>query len=99
MSQKVEVLLRDNVRDLGRCGDVVKVTPGYARNFLLPRRIAVEATEDNKRAMTRRRAVLDREEAQRTAEIEARVAALSGIVVKTSGKADDEGRLYGSVNA
>jgi large subunit ribosomal protein L9 len=99
MARKVEVLLRDNVKDLGRCGDVVKVAPGYARNYLLPRRIAVTANEDNKRAMVRRRALLDAEEATRTAEIQARVASLSGIVVKTSGKADEGGQLYGSVNA
>ena len=99
MANKTEVLLRENVKELGRCGDVIRVAPGYARNYLLPRRIAVAATEDNKRAMQRRRAVLDAEEAQRDAEIQSRVAALSGVVVKTSGKADEGGRLYGSVNA
>jgi large subunit ribosomal protein L9 len=97
--QKVEVLLRDHVKTLGRCGDVVRVPLGYARNYLLPRRIAVEANEDNKRAMVRRRAVLDAEEAQRSAEIQARVSALAGVVVKTSGKADESGHLFGSVNA
>jgi large subunit ribosomal protein L9 len=97
--QKVEVLLRDHVKSLGRCGDVVRVPLGYARNYLLPRRIAIEANEDNKRAMIRRRAVLDAEEAQRNAEIQARVSALAGVVVKTSSKADDNGHLFGSVNA
>jgi large subunit ribosomal protein L9 len=99
MAKNVEVLLRDHVKSLGRCGDVVKVSPGYARNYLLPRRIAVAATDDNKRAMVRRRAILDAEEAQRSAEIKARVDALAGVVVKTSGKADDNGHLFGSVNA
>ena len=99
MARKVEVLLREHVRDLGKCGDIVKVAPGYARNFLLPRRVAVEATEDNKKAMLRRRAVLDAEEAKRSAELEARIAALAGVVVRTSGKADEGGHLYGSVNA
>ena len=97
--QKVEVLLRDHVKTLGRCGDVVRVPLGYARNYLLPRRIAVEANEDNKRAMVRRRALLDVEEAQRNAEIQARISALAGVVVKTSGKADETGHLFGSVNA
>jgi large subunit ribosomal protein L9 len=99
MSQKVEVLLRDNVKDLGRCGDVVKVAPGFARNYLLPRRIAVAANDDNKRAMERRRKLLDAEEAVRNAEIDARIAAVSGIVLTTRGKADESGHLYGSVNA
>jgi large subunit ribosomal protein L9 len=99
MSQKVEVLLRDNVKDLGRCGDVVKVAPGYARNYLLPRRIAVSANDDNKRAMERRRTKLDAEEALRNAEIDARITAVSGIVLTTRSKADENGHLYGSVNA
>ena len=97
--QNVEVLLRDHVKSLGRCGDVVKVSLGYARNYLLPRRIAVAANEDNKRGMVRRRAILDLEESERNAEIQARIAALAGVVVKTSGKADDNGHLFGSVNA
>ena len=99
MARKTEVLLRDHVKDLGRCGDVVRVTAGFARNYLLPRRIAVSATDDNKRAMQRRRTRLDAEEAVRNAEIDARIAAVSGIVVTTSGKADESGHLYGSVNA
>lgn len=97
--KSVEVLLRENVPSLGKCGDVVKVAAGYARNYLMPRRIAVQATDENKRVMSRRRAVLDLEEAERNAEIEARVHALSAVVVKTTEKADDTGRLYGSVSA
>lgn len=99
MSQKVEVLLRDNIKTLGRCGDVVRVAQGYARNYLLPRRLAVTANEENKKAMVRRRALLDAEEAQRNAEIAARVASLNGIMVATKVKADENGHLYGSVNA
>lgn len=97
--KNVEVLLRENLKDLGRCGDVVKVSPGYARNYLLPRRMAVEANDDNKRAMARRRVKLDAEEAVRNAEIDARVASLATIEIKTTGKADETGQLYGSVNA
>ena len=99
MKRKMEVLLRESVKDLGRCGDVVQVAPGFARNYLLPRKLAIDATEDNKRAMLRRRGRLEVEESQRSAETQARVAALSGLVLKTSGKADQDGHLYGSVNA
>jgi large subunit ribosomal protein L9 len=95
----VEVLLRERVEGLGRCGDVVRVRPGFARNFLLPRRLAVAATEENKRAMQRRRVRLDVEEAARKAEIDARVAALSAVRVVAHGRADEGGHLYGSVNA
>ena len=97
--KNVEVLLRENIRDLGRCGDVVRVRPGYARNYLIPKRLAVAASEDNKRLMLRRRTRLDAEEAVRTVELDARVAALSGLALSTSQKADDNGHLYGSVNA
>ena len=99
MKTKVEVLLRENVAPLGRCGDVVKVAAGYARNYLLPRRLAVQANDDNKGAMLRRRAKLEVEETRRAAEVGARVAALASVVVRTSGKADEKGHLYGSVSA
>jgi large subunit ribosomal protein L9 len=97
--KNVEVLLRDHVENLGRCGDVVRVKPGYARNYLLPLRLAVSATEENKRMMQRRRVRLDAEEAARSAEIDARVAAFEGVTVTTGMRADEHGHLYGSVNA
>ncbi|MBI5362704.1 MAG: 50S ribosomal protein L9 [Planctomycetes bacterium] len=99
MSRKLEVLLRENLKDLGKCGDVVRVAPGYARNFLIPRRLATEANEENKRLMARRRIRLDAEEVKRNAEIDARVAKLAGAIVSTSGKADEGGHLFGSVSA
>lgn len=99
MANKVEILLREHIKDLGRCGDVVKVNAGFARNYLLPRKLAVGANEENKKAMMRRRAILDVEESKRNAEIEARVASLNGIMVMTKVKADEAGHLYGSVNA
>jgi large subunit ribosomal protein L9 len=99
MKTRVEVLLREHITNLGRCGDVVQVASGYARNFLLPRKLAIQATEDNKRAMLRRRAKLDADDARKAKETRARVETLSGVSVKTSGKADESGQLYGSVNA
>jgi len=95
----MEVLLREHVANLGRCGDVVRVAPGYARNYLLPRRLAVTATEDNKKQMVRRAARLEVEEAQQAASIAGRVAQLSTLRVETSQKADEQGHLYGSVSA
>jgi large subunit ribosomal protein L9 len=97
--KNVEVLLRENIKTLGKCGDVVRVKPGFARNYLMPRKLAVEANEDNKRAMARRRKVLDAEEAKRDAEVEARVATLAGVALKSTVRADEHGHLYGSVNA
>ncbi len=99
MRSKVEVLLRENLTDLGKCGDVVEVAPGYARNYLLPRKLAIQANEENKKAMLRRRARLDAEDAAKAKETLARVDVLNGVVLKTSGRADEGGHLYGSVNA
>ena len=95
----VEVLLREHVTDLGRCGDVVRVKVGYARNYLLPRMIAISATEENKRSMQRRRERLDADEAARSAEIAERVAFFSGLVLTTEQRVDESGHLFGSVNA
>ncbi len=89
---KTEVLLRENLKNLGKCGDIVRVAPGYARNFLLPRKLAMQATEENKKAMAKRRAMLDVEEARQTAEIVAKVQALAGVTLSTTMKADENGR-------
>lgn len=95
---KVEVLLRENLKNLGKCGEVVRVAPGYARNYLLPRKLATQATGENIKAMAKRRVKLDAEEAQKTAEIVAKVQALSAVALSTKMKADDTGHLYGSLN-
>ena len=95
----VEVLLRENLDPLGRCGDVVRVKAGYARNYLVPKRLAITATPDNLKAMERRRLRLDAEDAERMAEIETRLKVLSAVRLTTVQKADENGHLYGSVNA
>ncbi len=95
----MEVLLREHIDPLGRCGDVVTVRAGYARNYLLPSRLAVQATPDNMKAMERRRLKLDAEEAEWMAGIETRVLVLGGTKLTTVRKCDDNGHLYGSVNA
>ena len=99
MANKVEVLLRENLKNLGKCGEVVRVAPGYARNYLLPQRLATEATAENAKAMAKRRTRLDAEEAQKTAEIVSKVQALSAVALSTKMKADESGHLYGSLNA
>jgi large subunit ribosomal protein L9 len=95
----IEVLLREHVRHLGRCGDVVRVAPGYARNFLLPRGLASPATEDNKRQIVRRVARLALEEAEKAEEVAVAVALLSELTVTAHERADENGHLYGSVPA
>jgi len=98
MASKVEVLLRENLKHLGKCGEVVRVAPGYARNYLLPHRLATQATAENAKAMAKRRTRLDAEEAQQTAEMLAKVQALSAVALSTKMKADESGHLYGSLN-
>ena len=97
--RNVQVLLRENVDNLGIIGDVVSVAPGYARNYLLPRKIAIAATPENTKMMERRRVrYLASVEAQ-AAEVEERIAAISRVRLTASEKADDTGTLYGSVSA
>jgi len=93
-----EILLREHVKDLGRCGDIVRVAPGYARNYLIPKGIGIPANEDNKLAMARRRERLDAEEVALFAKLDERLGTLTKLVLKTTQRADDHGHLYGSVS-
>ena len=95
----VEVLLQQSVKHLGLVGDVVKVKPGYARNFLFPHRLGVPATEDAKRQIARRAAKVREAEAQRLQEIAELVGKLEAIELSITMKADPNGNLYGSVHA
>ena len=95
----IEVLLREHVEYLGKCGDVVKVKSGYARNFLYPNKLATEATAENKKLMSRKRGRLDKAEAVLNAEIDARVGALQGLELTCTMKADENGHLFGSVSS
>lgn len=95
----IEVLLREHVKTLGRCGEVVRVKAGYARNYLLPQRIAVQATDENKKMMARRAVRLDAEEAKLNEQVDATIASLTGLRLETKSRADDHGHLYGSVSA
>jgi len=95
----IEVILRQDVTALGRAGELVRVKPGYARNFLLPHGLAYEATEGNKKriaAETRARA--SRGQAER-AEAERVAAVLGGLALTLAGKAGEEGKLFGSITA
>ncbi len=97
--KRVEILLRENVNNLGRCGDIVSVPAGYARNFLFPQQMAIQATQENVKQMLRRRERLELEEAARAEEIRVKVEALAKVSLTTAEKADEGGRLFGSVNS
>jgi large subunit ribosomal protein L9 len=95
----IEVILREDVKTLGKAGEMVRVKPGYARNYLLPHGLAFEATEGNKKriaAETKARGV--RDAAEKT-EAETAAAKLSAVTLTIGGKAGEEGKLFGSVTA
>ncbi|MDG2907919.1 MAG: 50S ribosomal protein L9 [Acidimicrobiales bacterium] len=95
----MKILLRTDVDGLGRTGDVVDVARGYARNYLVPKGLAVEATAGisaQSEAMQRKRV---RQASEERADAEAVAAQLTGAVLTTTAKASDEGRLYGSVGS
>lgn len=95
----IEVILREDVKSLGRAGEMVRVKPGYARNFLLPQGLAFEATEGNKKRIAAEgKARATRDQAER-AEAEKVAATLGGVTVTLSGKAGEEGKLFGSITA
>ncbi|HEY8257109.1 MAG TPA: 50S ribosomal protein L9 [Gemmatimonadales bacterium] len=95
----IEVILRDDVKSLGRAGELVRVKPGYARNYLLPHGLAYEATEGNKKRIAAEgKARASRNQAER-AESERFAATLADVTVTLTGKAGEEGKLFGSITA
>jgi large subunit ribosomal protein L9 len=95
----IEVILREDVKSLGKAGELVRVRPGYARNFLLPKGLAYEASEGNKkRIAAETRARTTRLEAEK-GEAQAFAARLGAVTVTLTGKAGEEGKLFGSVTA
>ena len=93
----MEVILLEKVHNLGKLGDRVKVRPGYARNFLIPGRMAVPATEANVQKLEAMRAELERKQTEALAGAQARAAALKDTVVTIAARAGEEGKLFGSV--
>lgn len=93
----MQVILMEKVVNLGQLGDVVKVKDGFARNFLIPQGKAKRATEANIQAFAERRAELERQQAEKLAEAQARAAKLEGVTVQISQKAGVDGKLFGSV--
>ena len=95
----MEVILLERVEKLGQMGDIVKVKPGYARNFLLPRAKALRATEANKAHFEAQRAQLEANNLKLREEADAVATKLNGLSVTLIRQAGEAGQLYGSVNA
>jgi large subunit ribosomal protein L9 len=95
----MEVILREDIENLGTRGQVVKVAPGYARNFLLPKRMAVAATESNKKIVEQERQAHLRKEAKVKGEAEGLAKIMTGTTVRISQKAGENDQLFGSVTS
>ena len=93
------VLLREDVDNLGARGEIVRVKAGYARNFLLPRRLAVEATPGNVKQIEAERAALLKKEAKERAGAEAQAGQMGGLRLNFERKVGEHGMLYGSVTS
>lgn len=94
----MDVILLERVEHLGQMGDVVHVKPGFARNYLLPQRKAVRATDENRKQFDQRRAQLEASNLQRRSEAEAVAAKMAGLGVTLIRQAGESGQLYGSVS-
>jgi large subunit ribosomal protein L9 len=93
----MQVILMEKVVNLGNLGDVVKVKPGYARNYLIPHGKAKRVTPDNMAEFEKRRAELEQAQDDRLAAARALAARLEGMTVQVTRKAGVDGRLFGSV--
>lgn len=95
----MEVILQQSVEKLGHPGDVVRVSNGYARNFLLPRGIAVVATEGNKKQIAAQRQRLEAAESARRESAQGLAEVIEQVSLTFSARVGEEGKLFGSVTA
>ena len=94
-----KILLRQDVDDLGARGEIVRVRAGYARNYLLPRKLAVEATTGNVKEIERERAALLKKEATERTTAEGQAEQIRALVLEFKRKSGEQGALYGSVTS
>jgi large subunit ribosomal protein L9 len=95
----MEVILKEDVANLGHRGDVVKVADGYGRNFLLPRKLALQATLANKAVIEQMKAAAARRSATEKAQAQELVAKLEPITLSFTRKSGENGQLFGSVTS
>jgi large subunit ribosomal protein L9 len=93
----MEVILREHVDNLGRRGDLVKVADGYARNYLLPRKMALLATEGNKRVIEREKGKFDAQEAEEQKVAQAVADRLASVDIEIARRVGETDTLFGSV--
>ena len=94
-----KILLREDVDDLGARGEIVRVKAGYARNYLLPRKLAVQANAGNVKQIERERELLLKKEASERATADAQADQMRSLILTFERKAGEQGALYGSVTS
>ena len=95
----MEVILREHVDNLGKRGEIVKVADGYARNYLLPRKLALPATDGNRKHVERERRIVEARESQEKAQAEAIAARLAAVEITIARRVGETDQLYGSVTS
>src|ERR1700684_4333047 len=95
----MEVILKEDVDNLGHRGDVVKVAEGYGRNFLLPRKLALQATQANKAVIEQMKAAAARRSATEKVQAEELLAQLQSVALSFTRKSGENGQLFGSVTS
>jgi large subunit ribosomal protein L9 len=95
----MEVILREHIDNLGRRGDVVKVADGYARNYLLPRQLALKVTEANRRQIERERKLADARDLEEKQQAEAFAERLGQLEIEIARRVGENNALYGSVTS
>ncbi len=93
----MEVILREHVDNLGRRGEIVKVAEGYARNFLLPRKLALAVTEANKRQIERERSAAEARDAEERSGAEAVAQRIGALEIEIARRVGENNTMYGSV--
>lgn len=95
----VKLLLKESIKHVGKVGDIVEVSSGYARNYLLPRDLAVQPTPGNVKKVEERRKEIEKQERERRGQQAALIKTLSGVEVHLERRANEQGHLFGSVSA
>lgn len=95
----LKLLLQESIKNVGRVGDIVEVSPGYARNYLLPRGLAVQPTPNNVKKVEARRKEIERQERERREQQARMIEQLKAVEVHIERRANEQGHLFGSVTA
>jgi large subunit ribosomal protein L9 len=95
----MQIILQEDIEKLGHRGDIVTVKPGYARNFLLPRKLAIEATSGNMKALERIRTSLAKKTATELDAAQKQAAAVNGVGLRFTRKTGENDQLFGSVTS